>query len=189
MKKASILAAIALVFAACSNIAEFKPMIEALSAQWDSTTGSVTDFANTVKSEQANLAAATQAAAVSPEVMAKWSDQLKNQYTELQNAYVASESGLAGIAAELDAFVAEWDTKSSEVKALTDGLAAGKLEDNVKEKIAELTAAANDATSKLEGWKSNFEQAKSTAAQSLQAMTEFLAANSPAAATAPAGKK
>jgi hypothetical protein len=190
MKKVSIFAAFTLILAACSNIAEFKPMIEELSAKWDSTTTGVTDFANLVKTEQANLAAAAaQTTPVAPEAMAKWNDQLKNQYTELQNAVAAGDSGLAGITAEVDAFIAEWQTKSGEVTALTDGLAAGKLEDNVKEKIAELTAAANDATTKLEGWKGAFEQAKSTAAQARQALTDFLAANAPAAATTPAGKK
>jgi chromosome segregation ATPase len=182
MKKVSIFAAFTLILAACSNIAEFKPMIEELSAKWDSTTTGVTDFANLV-------AAAAQTTPVAPEAMAKWNDQLKNQYTELQNAVAAGDSGLAGITAEVDAFIAEWQTKSGEVTALTDGLAAGKLEDNVKEKIAELTAAANDATTKLEGWKGAFEQAKSTAAQARQALTDFLAANAPAAATTPAGKK
>ena len=187
MKKVFAFAAIALVFAACNSVAKFKPQIEELAKTWDATTSQVTEFATSVKTEQSNWANAATAMTVAPEAMAKWDDAAKAKYAEIQAAAQTSTTGIAGISSELDGFVSSWTEKSNSMKSLTDGLAAGKIEGDVTAKIAELTAAATDATSKLGTWKTKFDEVKGAAAKAQQMFAEFTAAS--AAAPATAGKK
>jgi hypothetical protein len=187
MKKVLAFAAFALIFAACNNVAKFKPMIEELASKWDSTTTSVADFANTVKTEQSNWLNAVNGMQVAPEAMAKWDEAAKTKYNEIQTAAQNSTTNLAGVASELDAFVTSWTEKGNEVKALQDGLAAGKLEGDVAAKIAELTAAATDATSKLGTWQTKFNEVKTAAASAQQMFADFMTTTTKGAATT--GKK
>ncbi|MCC6726517.1 MAG: hypothetical protein IT258_18595 [Saprospiraceae bacterium] len=188
MKKVLAFASIALLFAACNSVAKFKPQIEELAKTWDSTTSQVTEFATSVKTEQSNWANAATSMTVAPEAMAKWDEAAKTKYAEIQAAAQSSTTGIAGIASEVDGFVSSWTEKSNEMKALTEGLTAGKIEGDVTTKIADLTAAATDATSKLGGWKTKFDEVKAAATKAQQMFAEFTAATS-AAAPATAGKK
>ncbi len=174
MKKVFAFTAFALIFAACSNVAKFKPMIEELAAKWDSTTTSITDLANMMKSEQANWMNAVNGMQVAPEAMAKWDDAAKAKYNEIQTAAQTSTTNFSGIASDLDAFVSSWGEKSKEVQALKDGLAAGKLEGDVQAKIAELTAAATDATTKVSDWQAKFNEIKTAAANAQQMFASFM---------------
>lgn len=186
MKKVLTFAAFALILAACNSVAKFKPQIEELAKTWDSTTSQVTEFATTVKTEQSNWMNAMNTMQVAPEAMAKWDDAAKAKYTEITTAAQTSTTSLSGIATELDGFVSSWTEKSNEMKALNDGLAAGKIEGDVSAKVADLTAASTDAASKLEGWKAKFEEVKAGAAKAQQMFAEFTAAT---AAPATTGKK
>jgi len=186
MKKVLAFTAFALIFAACSNVAKFKPMVEELSAKWDSTTAGVTEFATAVKTEQSTWMNTVNEMQVAPETMEKWGDDAKAKYSEIQSTASANSSEMTGLVTELDGFVSTWSEKSQQVKALQDGVAAGKLEGDVSAQIAELTAAANDANSKLESWKTKFETVKASASQSRQMFAEFMSANTASTTT---GKK
>lgn len=187
MKKVLTFVAIALIFGACNSVAKFKPQIDELAKTWDSTTSQVTEFATSVKTEQSNWANAATAMTVAPEAMAKWDDAAKAKYAEIQAAANGSSTGIAAVASELDGFVSSWTEKSNTMKALTDGLAAGKIEGDVAAQIADLTAAATDASSKLGGWKTKFDEVKAGASKAQQMFADFMAASSAAPATA--GKK
>ncbi len=187
MKKVLTFVAIAFIFGACNSVAKFKPQIEELAKTWDSTTSQVTEFATSVKTEQANWANASTAMAVAPEAMAKWDDASKAKYAEITTAAQGSTAGISGIASELDGFVTSWTEKSNTMKALTDGLAAGKIEGDVNAQIAELTAATTDASAKLGDWKTKFEAVKAQASSAQQMFADFMAAANAAPATA--GKK
>ncbi len=187
MKKVLAFASIALIFAACNSVAKFKPQIEELAKTWDSTTSQVTEFATSVKTEQSNWANAATTMTVAPEAMAKWDDAAKAKYAEIQAAAQGSTTGIAGIASEVDGFVSTWTEKSNTMKALTDGLATGKIEGDVTAQIADLTAATTDASSKLASWKTKFDEVKAAAEKAKQMFAEFTAAS--AAAPATAGKK
>ena len=187
MKKVLTFAAIALFFSACNSTAKFKPQIEELAKTWDATTSQVGDFTTSVKTEQSNWANAATAMTVAPEAMAKWDAAGKAKYAEIQAAAQNSSAGISGIATELDGFVSSWTEKSASMKALTDGLAAGKIEGDVKAQLADLTAANTDATSKLGEWKTKFEEVKAGASKAQQMFADFMAASSAAPDTA--GKK
>lgn len=187
MKKVLTFAAIALILGACNSVAKFKPQIDELAKTWDSTTSQVTEFATSVKTEQANWANAASAMTVAPEAMATWDDAAKAKYAEIQTAANGSSTGIAGIATELDGFVSSWTEKSNSMKALVDGLAAGKIEGDVAAQIADLTAAATDASSKLGDWKTKFEEVKASASNAQQMFADFMASTTAAPSTA--GKK
>lgn len=188
MKKVLSFVAIALILGACNSVAKFKPMIDELATNWDSTTSQITEFANSVKTEQANWTNATTTMTVAPEAMAKWDDAAKAKYEEIKKSADASSTGISGITTEVDSFISAWKEKSNQVQALKDGLAAGKIEGDVKAQIADLTASATDASSKLADWKTKFDSVKAAASTAQQQFTEFMASTS-AAAPATAGKK
>lgn len=187
MKKVLSFVAIALVLGACNSTDKFKPQIEELSKTWDSTTSQVTEFANSVKTEQANWANATSTMNVAPEAMAKWNDAAKAKYTEIKTAADGSSASIAGIATEVDGFVSTWMEKSTQMKALQDGLAAGKIEGDVQAQVADLTATATAASAKLGEWKTKFDAVKAQASSAQQMFADFMATNTVAPATA--GKK
>ncbi|MCB0518243.1 MAG: lipoprotein [Lewinellaceae bacterium] len=182
MKKVLAFAGFALILAACNNTAKFKPMVDELSSKWDSATSAVTEFATTVKNDQSAWMSSMNSMQVAPEAMTKWDEAVKTQYNELQTSAQANTSNMAGISSELDAFVSSWQAKSQELQSLKEGIAAGKVEGDVQAKIADLTAAANDATTKLEGWKTKFAEVKAAAAAAQQQFADFMSKNAPAAA-------
>lgn len=188
MKKVFAFAAIALIFAACNSVAKFKPQIEALGTSWDAATSQVTELATSVKTEQSNWMNAVNTMNVAPEAMAKWDDAAKTKYAEIQTAAQASTTSMNGIASEIDGFISSWTEKSAKVQALKDGLAAGKIEGDVAAQIAELTAAATDATNKVGEWKSKFDSVKTAAGQAQQMFADFMT-TAGAAANTTAGKK
>ena len=187
MKKVLAFAAFALIFASCSNVAKFKPQIEALSTTWDGATSQVTELANSVKTEQSNWMNAVTTMTVAPEAMAKWDDAAKAKFAEIQTAAQNSTTGMNGISTEIDAFITSWTEKSAKLQTLKDGLAAGKLEGDVAAQVAELTASATDATTKVGEWKTKFDAVKTAAGQAQQMFADFM--TTAGAATATTGKK
>ncbi len=179
MKKVLAIATFALVFAACSNVGKFKPLIEELAANWDSTTASITDFTTNVKDSQAEWMNTLNEMQLAPEFMAKWKDDAKNKYTEIQTAAQTSSTDFAALASELDAFIGTWQEKATDLQGLKDGLEAGKLEGDVQAKITDLTSAASDATTKLGEWTTKFEQVKASAASVKQMFDELMATTTP----------
>lgn len=174
MKKVLAFVAFALFFASCSNVAKFKPLIEELSANWDTATASVTDFSTNLQTSQSDWMNTLNTMQLAPESMAKWKDDAKNKYAEIQTSAQASTTNFAGIASELDAFIGDWQAKGTELQALKDGLAAGKLEGDVEGSITNLTSVANEATTKLAEWTTKFEEAKTSATSVKQMFDEFM---------------
>ncbi len=181
MKKVFAFFGFALILSACNNTAKFKPMVDELSSKWDSTTSAVTDFATTIKNEQSTWTTAMSGMQVAPEAMAKWDETVKTQYNEIQTAAQTNTTNLAGISSEVDAFVTSWQAKSQELQSLKEGIAAGKVEGDVQAKIADLTATANEATTKMDAWKTKFDEVKSAATAAQQQMADFMTKNAPAA--------
>jgi hypothetical protein len=173
MKKVLAFFAVALIFASCSNVGKFKPLIEELGTKWDAATTSVTDFATNVKNTQSEWMNTVSSMTIAPEAMTKWKDDAKTKYNEIQTAAQTSTNDLGAIATELDGFIANWQTKAADLQALKDGVAAGKLEGDVQAKITDLTGVANDATTKIGEWTAKFDQVKAAAASAKQMFDEF----------------
>lgn len=177
MKKVLAFAAFAILLASCNNVGKYKPMIEELSTNWDSATSSVTDFASKVKTAQADMASLNNQFSFAPEVMENWGEDVKEQFSTISTNSKANMEGLSSISSELDGFISSWQEKGAELQALKDGLANGKLEGDVQAKIASLTAASTDATSKLEGWQSKLGEITAAMASSKQLIADFIQNN------------
>ena len=174
MKKVIAFAAFAVLLAACSNVGKYKPMIEELSANWDNTTSSVTDFVNQVTTVQSDMASMNKDLNVDAAVMENWDEATQSQFSQIQSTASTSMKNLSGLSSEVDAFMTSWQEKSQELQALKDGLETGKLEGDVQGKIASLTAAANDASSKLEGWQTKLAEINASAANAKQMLADFM---------------
>jgi chromosome segregation ATPase len=177
MKKVFAFAAFAILLSSCSNVGKYKPMIEELSANWDSATSAVTEFAGKVTAAQADMASMNSQLNVDSEVMDNWDSATKEKFGEITSSAKTSMESLSGLNNELDGFISSWQEKGADLQALKDGLAAGKLEGDVQGKIASLSAAATDATSKLSGWQDRLSEIKSSAANAKQMLADFMVNN------------
>ena len=130
-----------------------------------------------VKNEQSGIMNLTNNLQVDPSISEKWDEATTSKFSNIQSMTEANSSGLATIASELDSFVSSWSEKSKDLKALKDGLAAGKLEGDIQGKIASLTAATTDATAKLDTWKEQLGKIKAAIADATNMLSEFQGSN------------
>lgn len=174
MKKVIAFAAFAILFASCSNVGKYKPMIEELASNWDNATSAVTAFANKVKAAQSDMASMNSKLNIDAEVMKKWDDATKAKFEQIKSTAMANTNGISGISTELDGFISSWTEKGKELQALKEGLANGKLEGDVQGKIASLTTAATEATTKLEGWQAKLQNLMGRADEAKKMLASFL---------------
>ncbi|MFQ5446816.1 MAG: hypothetical protein ACE5FF_07775 [Saprospiraceae bacterium] len=174
MKKVFAFMALAMVFAACSNSAKFTDSINELASKWDATTAAVTEFSQTMKDAQSAWVETSNTMQVAPETMANWDETTKNKYNELQAAAQTNTTNLGSIASELEEFMVQWSEQNNTMQDLKDGLASGKLSGDTEAKIAELTSAANNAATMLDGWKTKYQEVASALDNSKQMFTDFM---------------
>ena len=174
MKKVFAFLTVAFLLSSCGdNVAKYKPMIEELTGKWDTATTAVTDFANTVKSQQTETMNLSNSLQMDASVMESWDDETKAKFGNIQSMAQNGTNGLAALQGDLDGFISSWMEKGKDLQALKDGLAAGKIEGDVQGQIASLTAATTDATSKLDGWKEQFGKIQSAIADATNMFSEF----------------
>lgn len=159
MKKLSfLLAAIALTIMACNNVEQFRAPIEELVGNWESATTIVTDFANTLQTEQSN-AAEMVAGMTIPEGV-ELEEETTQQVQQLQATAQTQLGSLQSLAQTVQSFVSQWTEKSSMVEELQAGLAEGKLEGDVMAKVNELKEMVGTAEGNVEDWRGQLETAK-----------------------------
>ena len=179
MKNVLFFASILFVFSACQNIEQYKAGIEDLSAKWDATSTSASDFANTLNGEMAGHANMVSSMELPETVVASLSDEAKAKVNEAKMACTKTAEDFGGIQQEVGTFMADWKAKGEELTALKDGLAAGKLEGDVAGKIAELETFVTDAGTKLTAWGTSLETAKAAFVSSHGNYTTVLASVMP----------
>lgn len=173
MKQVLTILSILFVFASCSNAGKYAGQINELASKWDSTTSAITDFAGTVSNTQSSWLSDANSMQVAEEAMKGWSDDMKAKYNELTTAVNSNTTNLSGLTSELDAFITQWTEKSETLKSLKDGLAAGKLGDDVETQLSELTSLANTGASNLEGWQSKFSEINAAIASAKQMFADL----------------
>ena len=180
MKNVFFFLSILFVFSACQNMEQYKAGIEELSAQWDATSTQVGEFSNTLNSEIAGQAQMVSSMELPETVVSSLSEEAKAQVNEAKMACTKASGDFSAIQQEVNTFMAEWQTKSAELTALKDGIAAGKLEGDVAAKIAELNTFVADAGANLTTWTANLETAKAAFVSSHGNYTTVLASVMPA---------
>lgn len=160
MKKIIAILTPVLFFAACKNVEQFRAPIEALSADWEKATTSVTEAGSMLGAAQSNLMALKDSLMVDPAMAAKMKPEVTASMDSLKTAFMAQMDGISGMASEVTSFATSWQEMSGKLATLKDGLASGKLEGDVMAQVNELKTAVMDATTKSDGWKTKLEEAK-----------------------------
>lgn len=163
MKKVIAILVPVLFIISCKNVEQFRAPIEALSADWEKATTSVTELGGMIGATQTSLAALKDSFMVDPMKASKMKPEMTDTLNSLKLAYTTQVEGLMGMASEVTSFASSWQQMSVKLAALKDGLATGKLDGDVMAQVNELKNAAMDATSKAEAWKTKLNAAKETA--------------------------
>lgn len=150
------------------GVEAFRAQIEELSTNWDNTTKSVTDFANTLTTEISGYTNMASTMTLPEDVLKGLKPDMAAKYTEATTAFSTATAAYGPIQAELGEFTKMWVEKSAGVNALKEGLANGKIEGDVKMQIADLTALIAQASEKLAAWQGK--QAETKAATDAAAM-------------------
>lgn len=176
MKKLFFLALVTVSVFACKNVEQYKAGIEELGTKWDATTAAVTEFSTAVDASTAAFNANFDSLGVDSMYMSKLKGADLEKVKMAVDAYKASGAGLADISAKLGEAKAAWDAKASEVMALKDGLAAGKLEGDVTAKIAELNNFISTNETALTSLKESLAKVSEGSTAALEALKAALPA-------------
>ncbi|GIV30966.1 MAG: hypothetical protein KatS3mg029_0317 [Saprospiraceae bacterium] len=168
MKQVLAILSIATFVFACSNVGKYADQINELASKWDSTTTAITDFATQVMNTQSSWQSDLANMQVSPEAMASWNDEMKTKYNEVMALANANTNNLQNMVSEVDGFMNQWKEKSEVMKNLKEGLASGKLPQDVEQQIAELTNLANTASTNLQSWQTKFSELNAAIANAKQ---------------------
>ncbi len=140
MKKILVFLFAISLFASCKNVEQYKAGITDLTTKWDASSKMVGDLSTMIEGSKAAQMAAYDSLHIDSTFLSKIKGADLDKVKAAVTAYQASGSGLTEAATKLAEIKSTWDAKSTEVAALKDGLAAGKLEGDVAAKLTELTS-------------------------------------------------
>ncbi len=175
MKNLIVLLLLASIFSCTNGVESHRASIEELATNWAAATTSVTDFGASVQAAATAQTEKVAAMAIDEAAFAKLKPEQQTQVTDAKMAAEAATSGFTSILSEVGTFVSDWTTKGAKVTALTEGLAAGKIEGDVTAQIAELTGMITDATGSLETWKTALSAAQATCDSSNESLSALIA--------------
>lgn len=161
-----------IVFSCKPGVEAFRGQIEELSTNWDNTTKSVTEFANSLSTDISGFTNDAATMTMGEDIMKGLKPEMATAYAEATTAFSAATATYGPIQAELGEFTKMWVEKTATVNALKEGLAAGKIEGDVKMQIADLTALIAQANEKLAGWQGKQGEAKAASNAALSKLKE-----------------
>lgn len=179
MKKLLLLIIPFFVISCKPGVEVFRGQIEELSTNWDTTTKSVTDFANTLTTEISGYTNMASTMTLGEDALKSLKPEMAAKYTEATTAFSSATSAYGPIQAELGEFTKMWVEKSASVNALKEGLVSGKIEGDVKMQIADLTALLAQAAEKLTAWQGKQAETKAAtdaASQKLKEVYDMISA-------------
>jgi hypothetical protein len=139
MKKILVFLFAIALFASCKNVEQYKTGITDLTTKWDAATTTVTELSTMLEASKAAQMASFDSLHIDSTFLSKLKGADLEKVNAAVTAYQSSGAGLTEATTKLAEIKSTWDAKSTEVSALKDGLAAGKLEGDVAAKITELT--------------------------------------------------
>lgn len=152
MKKLLAFLLITSIFA-CKNIEQYKAGITELGTKWEATSAAVGEFATMLDASKAAHMANLDSLKIDSSFLAKVKKTDVAAVTAALQAYNDSGAGFEAVSAQLNELKGTWSAKGEEVKALQDGLAAGKLDGDVTAKIAELNNYITTSETAVAGMK------------------------------------
>ena len=128
MKKViAILVPFLLVFA-CKNVEQFRAPIEALSADWEKATTSVTEVGGMIGAAQTSLSALKDSFMVDPMKAAKMKPEMAASMDSMKMDFTGQLDGIMGLASEVTSFASSWQEMSAKLATLiqpSDGYCYG----------------------------------------------------------------
>jgi hypothetical protein len=168
MKKLLLFALPLFLFSCKPGVEAHRVAIEELGTSWDSATNSVTEFSNSITSDMNSYTESATALMLDSVKTASLKGDVATKWAEATSAFkAATTDAYAPVQSELNEFVTMWTAKASEVTALKDGLAAGKIEGDVAAKIADLSSLVTQANEKVAAWTAKKAELKTAADSAL----------------------
>ena len=122
MKKLIALLIPVLFVAACKNVEQFRAPIEALSADWEKATTSVTEIGGMIGAAQSSLNSLKDSLVVDPAKAAKMKPEMTAALDSMRSAFNGHVEGITGLASEVTGFATSWEEMSKKLATLKEGL-------------------------------------------------------------------
>ena len=152
MRKLILFSVLALAITSCSNVAQYKDAIEALNGEWGGTTAKVTAMVEQISQTQAMAKSALDAMAPSEEITTQMSEEQTNLLNGLKEQVTGQLGSVGDLSKTAFEFVSKWQSEGENLKALTDGLTAGKLPEDPQGMIDSLTGLVQEGNTNVESW-------------------------------------
>lgn len=169
MKKLFVLLLITSVFA-CKNVEQYKAGITELGTKWEAASAAVGEFSTMLDASKAAHFANLDSLKIDSTFLAKIKKTDIEKVTAALQAYKNSGAGFEAVSTQLNDLKTTWTAKGEEVKALQDGLTAGKLEGDVTAKVAELTNYIASTETAVTGMKETVNQTSEASKSSYEAL-------------------
>jgi hypothetical protein len=155
---------------ACAGEEHYRSGIENLGREWEVATSDIKAFSSEVNSDLATFAKEVSALKLSDDVVKKLNPDRVREYQSAQGAFVDALRKFAPIRIQVAEFMKAWEGKSTEVQALKDGVASGKLTGDIDKQVDELTHLVSQAKESVIGWKATHAAAKAETQASIDKM-------------------
>jgi hypothetical protein len=164
MKKFLLFALPLFIFSCKSGVEVHKEAITKLGTDWDAATTSLTDFSGNLTKDV--MAFSTEGAAMTMDagMLAALKGPAADKYKMALDAYKkATIDSYTPVQNELSAFTTMWTEKDGAVKALKEGLAAGKIEGDIPGQLSSLTSLVSQGSTKIAAWTTKAAEVKTAA--------------------------
>ncbi len=175
MRKLILLTMVAAVLASCSNVGKYKEAIESLSSDWDSTTSQVTAVVDQITQVQGQAKAALEGMNPSEKALSMMTEEQTGKLDMLKQTLQSQIGDLGALAQQAFEFVTKWQEEGNKLTALKDGLASGKLPDDVQATIDSLKGLVGTAGENVTAWTEKANAAKQAVDSASQSYTELMA--------------
>jgi hypothetical protein len=164
MKKFLLLALPLFLFSCKSGVEVHKEAITKLGTDWDSATQAVTKFSEGLTGEVMNFSTQGAAMTLDSAALAGLKGAAADKYKMALDTYKkATIDTYTPLQNELSAFTTMWTEKSGAVKALKEGLAAGKIDGDILGQISSLSSLVTQGTEKVTTWTAKNAEIKTAA--------------------------
>lgn len=163
------------LFVACDNVGQYAESITSVAANWDGATEAVTGLLGNITTAQGGITEMLAGMNISEELQGSLAEGVLSQLTGLKDQVSTQGGALSGILEQVTAFKGQWEEKGETLQGLKDGLAAGKLPEDVEGTLSSLKEMISTGTAKVGEWGPQVEEAQSGAKSAFDQFTALIA--------------
>lgn len=163
------------LFVACDNVGQYAEAITSVASNWDGATEAVTGLLGNITTAQGGITEMLAGMNISEEMQGSLAEGVLSQLTGLKDQVSTQGGALSGILEQVTAFKGQWEEKGEVLQGLKDGLAAGKLPEDVEGTLSGLKEMISTGTAKVGEWGPQVEKAQSGAKSAFDQFTALIA--------------